>query len=231
MLSKRNIRLLGLTGMLLFVLFFITRNAQSATRSYLDPNSPTAASALSNSEKVDSEINSIKQDISNTKGNSVSADTKDAVKSGNGNNNGNGKGVAKTSEDGLDDEDDYDNKYNPEAEYKEILQKSPIVVFSKTYCPYSKRLKSILKEYTFDPEFVVVELDKHENGAELQKFIGGKTGRSTVPNVIINGISRGGCDDFAGLHDQNTLLDSLKQWGGSTLTVDKPKKGGNSGVH
>ncbi len=105
------------------------------------------------------------------------------------------------------------------------------MVFSKTYCPYSKRLKSILKEYTFDPEFVVVELDKHENGAELQKFIGGKTGRSTVPNVIINGISRGGCDDFAGLHDQNTLLDSLKQWGGSTLTVDKPKKGGNSVVH
>ncbi|CAG99837.1 glutaredoxin [Kluyveromyces lactis] len=206
MLSKRSLRLVSLTGMVIFVLFFIRHNAESVTRSYVGKES----SNLANDAKVESDINNIQEGIAETKSNAVVADTSNAVK------NMAGPNGVKDSDFAAEVE-----TYNAEAEYKNILSQSPIVVFSKSYCPFSTRLKNLLKEYEFDPIYTIVELDKHENGAELQKYIGSKTGRSTVPNVIINGISRGGSDEFAGLHEDNSLLQSLKTWAGSTLSVKK----------
>ena len=79
-----------------------------------------------------------------------------------------------------------------------------------------------------DSSYVVLELDKHEHGAELQKYIGDVTGRSTVPNVVINRVSRGGSDDLRALHKDGKLLDSLKEWGGKQLTVSKNQKPSNN---
>ncbi|CDO94868.1 unnamed protein product [Kluyveromyces dobzhanskii CBS 2104] len=206
MMSKRTLRLLSLTGMVLFVLFFIRHNAEYATRSF-------SGDSVSNEAKVDNDINNIREGIAGTKGSAVSADVKNADKNV-------AAGTKGSTDSDLDLAAEVEG-YDPAAEYKDILSASPMVVFSKTRCLFSKRIKALLTEYEFDPVFTVIELDTHENGADLQKYIGSKTGRSTVPNVVINGISRGGCDDFVKLDEDKTLLDSLKTWGGSTLSVKK----------
>lgn len=103
--------------------------------------------------------------------------------------------------------------FNPEVEYKSILSMSPVVIFSKSYCPYSTRLKSLFAEsYGFEPIYTVVELDKHSHGSELQNYITEQTGRRTVPNVVVDGASRGGCDDFISMHQNDILAESFDEW-------------------
>jgi glutaredoxin len=123
------------------------------------------------------------------------------------------------------------SSFNPVHELQSILMKSPVVIFSKSYCPFSKKLKHLLKtEYQITPAPVIVELDEHENGAELQKHVGEETGRFTVPNIIIGGESRGGADDIVALHENNELMDLFHTWAeggakikklGSTDSIDK----------
>ncbi|ODV87656.1 hypothetical protein CANARDRAFT_190203, partial [[Candida] arabinofermentans NRRL YB-2248] len=119
-------------------------------------------------------------------------------------------------------ESDESSEFDPAKEFKEILSISPIVVFSKSYCPYSKRLKELLNtSYDITPRPVIVELDKHKDGAKLQSYIGDLSGRRTVPNLFINGVSRGGSDEMAKLHSNNELLDSLLEWAGPTVKIEK----------
>lgn len=123
------------------------------------------------------------------------------------------------------------SSFNPGHELQSILKKSPVVIFSKSYCPFSKKLKHLLKtEYQITPAPIIVELDEHENGAELQKHVGEETGRFTVPNIIIGGESRGGADDIVALHENNELMDLFHTWAeggakieklGSTDSIDK----------
>ncbi|GMG32460.1 unnamed protein product [[Candida] boidinii] len=46
-----------------------------------------------------------------------------------------------------DDEDDEQSilRFDPIKEFNEILSMSPVVIFSKSYCPYSKKLKNLLQ--------------------------------------------------------------------------------------
>ena len=105
-------------------------------------------------------------------------------------------------------------------EYAAILAKGPMVIFSKSTCPYSSKLKKLLRtNFQFSPEPVIVELDKHEHGDVLQGYIKEETGRGTVPNLIVGGLSRGGSDDIQKLFDEGTLLKELKTWGFGDLEV------------
>ena len=114
-----------------------------------------------------------------------------------------------------------EEEFDAAAEYDTILKKSHMVVFSKSYCPFSKKLKALLAEsYNFSPTYYVVELDQHEHTDELQDHIEKVTGRRTVPNVIINGISKGGCDDMVALHKDDKLLESFKEWSDGAFTVE-----------
>ncbi|KAF2661068.1 glutaredoxin [Lophiostoma macrostomum CBS 122681] len=110
-------------------------------------------------------------------------------------------------------------EHEVEVELNAILKKSPIIIFSKTYCPYSKKAKHILLEtYKITPPPYVVELDEHPFGPQLQATLGEMTGRKTVPNVLLMGKSIGGGDDIAALHESNTLLDTVKSMGGTRIT-------------
>ncbi|CAG8950599.1 hypothetical protein HYFRA_00002808 [Hymenoscyphus fraxineus] len=89
-----------------------------------------------------------------------------------------------------------------------------VIIFSKSYCPHSKQAKDILLEkYMFDPAPFVVELDKHELGAQLQAKLAELTKRKTVPNVLVNGISIGGGDDMVELDEKGTLIEQIKKFG------------------
>ncbi|KAI1764250.1 glutaredoxin [Hypoxylon sp. FL1150] len=107
-----------------------------------------------------------------------------------------------------------------DATLNTILKKAPVVIFSKTYCPYSKRAKGLLLDkYSIDPAPYVVELDEHPLGKQLQARLGVTTGRKTVPNIMINGKSVGGSDDIAELDSRKTLIDKFKSLGGKRLSM------------
>lgn len=93
-----------------------------------------------------------------------------------------------------------------------------VIIFSKSYCPYSKKAKSILlDQYSISPKPFVVELDQHPIGSELQGLLAQNTGRRTVPNVLVNGKSIGGGDDITALDQSDELASTLRQMGGKWL--------------
>ncbi|KAL4905707.1 hypothetical protein BDW74DRAFT_151863 [Aspergillus multicolor] len=104
------------------------------------------------------------------------------------------------------------------AELNDILKRSPIIIFSKSYCPYSKKAKTILLDrYSIVPTPFVVELDQHPLGPQLQSLLGENTGRRTVPNVLVNGRSIGGGDDIVALDEHDELASRLKSLAGKWL--------------
>lgn len=101
-----------------------------------------------------------------------------------------------------------------------------VIIFSKSYCPYSKKAKSILLEkYTIVPTPYVVELDEHRLGPRLQAALEKSTGRRTVPNVLINGKSIGGGDDVQKLDMDGELVAKVKGMGGKRIMEAKLRGG------
>lgn len=99
-----------------------------------------------------------------------------------------------------------------------------VIIFSKSYCPYSRRAKGILLDkYIIDPKPFVVELDQHPLGPALQARLAELTGRRTVPNVLINGVSIGGGDDIAELDSKRRLTDKVKDLGGKKMVEVKER--------
>ncbi|KAK5054602.1 hypothetical protein LTR84_001493 [Exophiala bonariae] len=150
-----------------------------------------------------------------------------------------------------DEDEPLDGESMAREELQAILKKSPIIIFSKSYCPYSKRAKALLLEtYTISPTPYVVELDlmnkpisrparQHKLdqeegeggdappptiGRKLQDLLASLTGRHTVPNIMINAQSLGGSDDIARMHADGTLADEIKKMGGKRIvSVEKSK--------
>ncbi|KAF2866419.1 thioredoxin-like protein [Massariosphaeria phaeospora] len=110
-------------------------------------------------------------------------------------------------------------EHEVEVELNAILKKSPIIIFSKSYCPHSKKAKHILLDlYKIVPEPFVVELDQHPLGPKLQNTLAESTGRRTVPNVLIIGKSIGGGDDIQELHMSGKIIDKITTLAGSRVT-------------
>jgi glutaredoxin len=100
------------------------------------------------------------------------------------------------------------------------LTPATVIIFSKTYCPFSLRAKGVLLEkYVITPEPFVVELDEHPIGAHLQDELKEKTGRGTVPNILINGISIGGADDIIEMDNADKLMDNIRELGGKRVEI------------
>lgn len=113
------------------------------------------------------------------------------------------------------------------------------MIFSKTYCPHSKRAKQLLLEvYNINPKPYVVELDMlgekvpqsadpHDEshvtlGKALQDLLGEISGRRTVPNIMVGGShSIGGNDKIWELHEAGLLAEEIKKLGGrKVVSVD-----------
>ncbi|KAG6700905.1 hypothetical protein I3842_08G136600 [Carya illinoinensis] len=65
------------------------------------------------------------------------------------------------------------------------IYSNKITIFSKSYCPYCLRAKHIFSELHEQP--FVVELDLRDDGGQIQNVILDMVGRSTVPQVFVNG--------------------------------------------
>jgi glutaredoxin 3 len=77
---------------------------------------------------------------------------------------------------------------------KSDIEKYPVLVYSKDYCPYCTQAKSTLS--SLEIPFKVFELDSLPNGDALFKGLETLTNQSTVPNIFIGGDHIGGCSDL-----------------------------------
>lgn len=123
---------------------------------------------------------------------------------------------------GKEEEKESEEEHEVEVELNGILKKGPIIIFSKSYCPFSAKAKNILlKKYIIVPEPYVVELDQHPLGSGLQAHLAKSTGRRTVPNVLINGKSIGGGDEVEALDTSGALIEKVKSMGGKRIMEAK----------
>ena len=77
---------------------------------------------------------------------------------------------------------------------EEFSNEYDCVIYSATYCPYSKRAKEILCE-RFD-NIKIIETDEDEQGDNYRSIINEKYNHSTVPIIFINNKFIGGLSDI-----------------------------------
>ncbi|THH02803.1 hypothetical protein EW145_g6699 [Phellinidium pouzarii] len=86
-----------------------------------------------------------------------------------------------------------------------------IVVFSKSYCPYCLKAKTLLKNEYGDVPAFVVELDTRKDGSAIQNYLEEMTGQRTVPSIFIHEKHIGGSDDLAALQTSGKLRDLINE--------------------
>ncbi len=74
-------------------------------------------------------------------------------------------------------------------------------IYSKDYCPYCVKAKSLLKRKNID----FVEIDITNNETLQQEMISKSGGRRTVPQIFIGDTHVGGCDDLYALENTGKL--------------------------
>ncbi|KAE9449119.1 hypothetical protein C3L33_18983, partial [Rhododendron williamsianum] len=94
---------------------------------------------------------------------------------------------------------------------KEMVASNPVVVFSKTSCPYCVSVKKLFTD--IGATFKAVELDSEADGTEIQAALKEWTGQKTVPNVFIGGNHIGGCDATTAMHKGGKLMPLLADAG------------------
>ncbi|KAJ3929053.1 MAG: hypothetical protein NXY57DRAFT_454211 [Lentinula lateritia] len=123
---------------------------------------------------------------------------------------------------------------NWKKELQRLNEDFPVVVFSKTYCPYSRKAKQLLQAYELSPPPKIIEVDLRdlflslprnrvtysaysfiptEDAAQLKTVLTRLTRRSTFPNILLRGKSIGGSDDLHALHNANALRDMFQEAG------------------
>ncbi|GAB9463343.1 Glutaredoxin [Globisporangium polare] len=85
---------------------------------------------------------------------------------------------------------------------------TPVVVYSKSYCPYCTKTKALLKD--LGASFEVIELDRVADGDAQQEALEAITGQRTVPNTFIGGKTVGGNSDIQSLHKGQQLVPKLQ---------------------
>lgn len=210
MLSHKKIRLLGVSILSILLIFLLFRaNKQAIRTEELNTSGDKSQVIMTANNIIDTQNDEKVNEAINKELSKLNKEEKEA----------------KIADDERDDDlskSKDSSTFDPETELREIRAISPMVVFSKSYCPFSKNIKNLLHDhYQITPEPAIVELDKHKHGAELQAYLTEVSGRKTVPNVLVGSSleSRGGSDDFVKLHNEGKLLESLKEWGEKKLDV------------
>ncbi len=76
-----------------------------------------------------------------------------------------------------------------------------ILIYSKKTCPFCVRAKTLLEEKKVSFE----EIDISDDPSLRSEMIKKASGRTTVPQIFINGQHVGGCDDLYALQRQGKL--------------------------
>jgi len=82
---------------------------------------------------------------------------------------------------------------------------SSIIIYTKSWCPYCIRAKDLLKSK--GAEFTEIDIEKQQD--KLAEMLEKSGQKRTVPQIFINDIHIGGCDDLYALERQGRLDDLL----------------------
>ena len=80
-----------------------------------------------------------------------------------------------------------------------------VIMYSTAYCPYCTKAKELLNKKNVDFKEIRIDLEP-----DLRTEMIRKSGRTTVPQIFINGQAIGGCDDLYALEEQGELNQLLK---------------------
>ena len=83
-----------------------------------------------------------------------------------------------------------------------------VLAYTVDYCPYCKKAKALLKEKGVDFEDVDITANEDEMREKIAEISGGRT---TVPQIFINGVHIGGYTDLKALNDSGKLDEMLAQ--------------------
>lgn len=99
-----------------------------------------------------------------------------------------------------------------EFSIKEKLSENPLIIYSKTRCPYCRAVKDLFNRLGVKP--MVIELDELGPAQyQLKNALKRLTGQSTVPNIFIGGKHIGGCSETMALHKKGELIPLLSASG------------------
>jgi glutaredoxin 3 len=81
-----------------------------------------------------------------------------------------------------------------------------VEIYTKSYCPYCVRAKELLKKKGATFEEIDIEHDQNLAISAMERA----GGRKTVPQIFIDGVHIGGCDDLYALDTEGKLDSMLK---------------------
>ncbi|MCA1652676.1 MAG: glutaredoxin 3 [Sphingomicrobium sp.] len=79
-----------------------------------------------------------------------------------------------------------------------------VEIYLKTTCPYCMRAQHLLRQKGVEAQEYVVD----HGGSKKEEMVRRAKGRTTVPQIFIDGRHIGGCDDLMAL-ERNGKLDEL----------------------
>jgi glutaredoxin 3 len=93
---------------------------------------------------------------------------------------------------------------SPKYLFREEREVPVVEIYTKTFCPYCWRAKSLLESKGVEYKEIAVDF----GGETKQHMVQRANGRTTVPQIFIGERHIGGCDDLMAL-DREGQLDQL----------------------
>jgi glutaredoxin 3 len=92
--------------------------------------------------------------------------------------------------------------------HEQVVQNA-VVIYSKTFCPYSNETKLLFKEYCIEAK--IVELDLEAEGEAIHSEVRQISGYDHTPNIFIAGKHIGGYQDIENAFDSGRLAILLNE--------------------
>uniref|UniRef100_A0A8C0D0Z0 thioredoxin-disulfide reductase (NADPH) n=1 Tax=Balaenoptera musculus TaxID=9771 RepID=A0A8C0D0Z0_BALMU len=90
-----------------------------------------------------------------------------------------------------------------------LIEGHRVVIFSKSYCPHSARVKELFSSLGVDCN--ILELDQVDDGASVQEVLSEITNQRTVPSIFVSKVHVGGCDRTFQAHQSGLLQKLLEE--------------------
>ncbi|KAL7409771.1 hypothetical protein BDY24DRAFT_344949, partial [Mrakia frigida] len=94
-----------------------------------------------------------------------------------------------------------------------VEKRYPLVIFSKSFCPYSRKAKSIISFLNPSPAPLIIEVDLRPDARPLKSLLTHLTSRSTFPNILLGFVPLGGGDEIELLFAEGGLGKKFKNAG------------------
>ena len=96
---------------------------------------------------------------------------------------------------------------DPKVFVESVIASNKVAIFSKSYCPACIRTKKLFE--SLGQAYKAVELNEVSNSKAIADEVYKLTGKTTVPQVFVNGQRVGGCDDTFAAHQDGRLAAML----------------------